>query len=435
MRTVDAAVSAEVARDEHGSPGVIVVHSPDASERQRFYPLDPAVELGRRDAEQARDRVALEDARMSRRHATLRMRGDGAGCEVRDLDSRNGTFVDGRRVGSAHAPVGSIVRAGDSFFEVALAPIDIAPHPLICGRARAMSRVFAQIRRAGPAGEHVLIEGETGTGKELIAEALHAESRRPGRLVAVNCAAIPSEIAESFLFGHKKGAFTGAHADAEGVFEQAHDGTLLLDEIGELRLDLQAKLLRVLETRQVTPVGAATARPITARVVSATNAALRVAAAAGTFRTDLYARLSAIEIAVPPLRARRSDIPLLAEALLARAAPSVKLELSANAIDALLRHRWPMNVRELRSLCQRLALLFPRGGSVRLADVAPHLGASECADSGEQRESSVPLRAELVDLLEAHRGNVLKLAAHYGKDRKQIYRWLEHHALAAGDFR
>jgi two-component system response regulator GlrR len=275
----------------------------------------------------------------------------------------------------------------------------------------------------------VLIEGETGTGKELVAEAVHQLSARGGKLVAVNCASIPPAIAESFLFGHKKGAFTGASHDAEGIFEQAGNGTLFLDEIGELRLDLQAKLLRVLETRQLTPVGAAAPRTTNARFLSATNARLRLAVAAGTFRSDLFARLAGVELEVPPLRARRCDVPLLAAHFL----PGVRF--SANALEALLLHAWPMNVRELRTVCGRLSLLHPNGGLLRSADVAPALQRGDIAAPPNEPPANTPSRAELAELLRAHKGNVVRVAAHYDKDRRQIYRWLELYGLDPRDFR
>jgi DNA-binding NtrC family response regulator len=287
----------------------------------------------------------------------------------------------------------------------------------------------------------VLVFGETGTGKELVAEALHAASGRPGRLVAVNCASIPPTLAESYLFGHVKGAFTGAHAEAVGVFEQARDGTLFLDEIGELRLDLQAKLLRVLETSKFSPLGSDATRTTNARIVSATNANLRVHIAAGTFRADLFARLAELELVTPPLRQRRADLPLLLEHFLARAAPRARFELSVNALESLLLEPWPMNVREVKAVCARLALAHPEGGRLRSSDVAaaraPSGAASPPSASPAPSTSvaALPSRDELYDLLRAHAGNVAALATRYGKDRKQIYRWLDQHGLDPRDFR
>ncbi len=439
MKTQDLERSQVSPQTVQGSPGLVIVHSPDEALAQRFFPLAPRLTLGRREDGADGDvaRVAIADSGISREHAALTWRADGKGCEVRDLDSRNGTFVDRRRVASDLAPLGSVVRAGDTFVEVAIEPAGAPPHPVLRGRSAALARLCADVHRVARTDVSLLVEGETGTGKELVAEAIHALSGRTGRLVAINCASIPPEIAESYLFGHRKGAFTGASQDADGVFEQARDGTLVLDEIGELRLDLQAKLLRVLETRQFAPVGAAATRLANARFIAATNARLRVHVAAGTFRADLYARLAGVEIEVPPLRARRSDIPILMEHFFEQAAPGGRFAFSANAIESLLLHDWPMNVRELKAICRRLALAHPAGGRLRSAEVAAVLRrASERAVlDAPPAPASGPTRVELSDLLHAHRGNIVKLAAHYRKDRRQIYRWLELHGLDPRDFR
>ncbi len=446
VRTQDVERSEELGAGADGSPGLVVVWSPDDDAIQRFTPLAPRLTLGRREPGDGAQlgRLALGDGAMSREHAALQWRADGTGCEVRDLQSKNGTFVQHRRVAAELAPIGTLVRTGDSFLEVTAQPSDPAFHRSLVGRSARLARLVAELRRAATAPVdalpvHVLIEGETGTGKELVAEVLHELGGRPGKLVAVNCAAIPPELAESYLFGHRRGAFTGA-ADADGVFEQARDGTLLLDEIGELRLDLQAKLLRVLESRQFTPLGATAPRIATARVIGATNARLRLQVAAGAFRADLFARLAGVEIDVPPLRHRRSDILLLATHFLAALAPGVRFAFSANAIERLLVHDWPLNVRELRASCARLAVRRPGGGRVCSADVAAVLspdGPDGSSPDGAEGSGppSLPSRRELADRLHAHRGNVVKLAGHYGKDRRQIYRWLDAHGLDPRDFR
>ncbi len=436
MDTEDLERSLVSPRAAEGEAGLIVVHSPDETAYQAFHALDPVVTLGRRD-EGGAATVQLADTRISREHAEVRWRADGRGCEVRDLKSRNGTFVDGRRVTSDVAPLGAVLRVGDSFFEVAIRPPELA-HPLFVGRSAALARLVGDVRRAATSDANVLVEGETGTGKELVAEALHQLGGAPGKLVAINCASIPPAIAESFLFGHRKGAFTGATQDSPGVFEQSHDGTLFLDELGELRADLQAKLLRVLETRQFTPLGAAAPRTTNARFVSATNARLRVQVQAGTFRADLFARVAGLELSVPPLRQRKSDIPILMTHFLVQQIPGAKFVISANAMETLLNHDWPMNVRELRAIAGRLALAHPEGGTLRSADVAAVLqssAAEAAAEAAAPASATVPSRAELTALLQTHGGNVVKLAAHYGKDRKQIYRWLEQHGLDPRDFR
>jgi DNA-binding NtrC family response regulator len=445
METEDLERSRLSAPAERGAAVLWIVHSPDADKIQTRHSLAEPITIVRPGGDA--EGLAIADARISRQQATLRWRSDGSGCEVRDLDSRNGTFVDGQRVTSAAAPLGSIVRVGDTLMEIALEPPPSLPLPPLVGRSTKLCRMCRDIARVALSDATVLIEGETGTGKELVAAALHTQSGRSGKLVAVNCASIPSTIAESYLFGHRKGAFTGATGDTAGIFEQAQNGTLFLDEVGELRLDLQAKLLRVLETRELTPIGASTPRTTNARFVSATNAGLRAQISAGTFRSDLFARLAVVELAVPPLNRRRSDIPLLMEHFLEQAAPGVGFRISANALETLLLHPWPRNVRELKSLCGRLALAHPAGGELRSADVTAAMSPSgtDAAPATAPLTSSpeptpapdggAPSRHELCEILRSHDGNLVKVAAHFGKDRKQIYRWLELRGLDPRDFR
>ena len=413
---------------------VRVIHSPDATLMRTSHPLASEIKLVRARSDIAG--LAVADPRISSEQAVLRWRSDGGGCEVRDLDSRNGTFVDGKRVTSAAAPVGSIVRVGDTLLEIAFEGPAVVPHRLLIGDSAPLRQMCVEIVRVAKSDARVLVSGETGTGKELVAEAIHELSGRSGELVAINCASIPPTIAETYLFGHRKGAFTGASTDARGVFEQAQDGTLFLDEIGELRIDLQAKLLRVLETREYAPLGSSVTQLTNARFISATNADLRVQIAAGTFRADLFARIGEIELSAPPLRKRRSDIPLLVEHFLRREAPDVRFELSVNALETMLLDPWRMNVRELKAVCTRLVLAHPRGGQLRSADLAAVRTISESAPAVEPDAAfGAPDRDELSERLRAHAGNVVKLAAHYGKDRKQIYRWLELRGLDPRDFR
>jgi two-component system response regulator HydG len=239
-----------------------------------------------------------------------------------------------------------------------------------------MHRVFDLVRQAGRTEATVLILGESGTGKELIARALHRLSpRAPNRFVAINCAALTESLIESELFGHVKGAFTGAHENKEGKFEYAHGGTLFLDEIGDMPLSTQAKLLRVLENREVVPVGANAARTVDVRILAATNRDLRARAADGRFREDLFWRLAVVTVDLPPLRERLEDLPLLIEHFLA-----LLREKQGHAVravdDALLRrlraHTWPGNVRELRNLLETMTVL-DRDGHLGVDDLPPHL--------------------------------------------------------------
>ena len=231
----------------------------------------------------------------------------------------------------------------------------------LVGRSPAMRRVYEIVRQIADTTATVLITGESGTGKELIARAIHRQGGRRDRpFVAVNCAALPAELLESELFGHERGAFTGAHARKLGKFEVAHTGTLLLDEIGSLRLDLQPKLLRALQEREIERVGGSRAIGIDVRIIAATNADLRQAVAAGRFREDLFYRLHVVPIAVPPLRHRREDVAPLARHFMAKYArqfAKTVTDLSPGALGALERYHWPGNVRELENIIARSVAL------------------------------------------------------------------------------
>jgi two-component system NtrC family response regulator len=238
----------------------------------------------------------------------------------------------------------------------------------IVGISRGMEQVFALVRKVADTEATVLITGESGTGKEMVARAIHSlSSRRTSPFVAINCAAIPRELLESELFGHVKGAFTGAVRDKTGKFQAAEGGTLFLDEVGELPVELQPKLLRALQEREVEPVGATAPRKLDVRVVAATNADLEEAIADGTFREDLYYRLAVIPVHLPPLRERPEDIPLLVRHFTAKhGAPSVTF--AADALATLAKYAWPGNVRELENTVERL-LILRNSDSVALAEL------------------------------------------------------------------
>jgi two-component system response regulator PilR (NtrC family) len=252
----------------------------------------------------------------------------------------------------------------------------------LLGKSRAMQKVFELITKVHSTRTSVLITGESGTGKELVARALHTEgSRGAGPFVAVNCGAIPEALMESELFGHKKGAFTGAIADTPGLFQEADGGTLFLDEIGELSLALQVKLLRALQERKVKPVGATEEVELDVRVVAATNRELDAEVARGAFRADLYYRLNVVEVRIPPLRQRREDIPLLAEHFLRRfgAEHGRDLHLTPAALDKLERYDFPGNVRELENVIEHAVALS--SGSEIGADDLPELRATKLVEA------------------------------------------------------
>ena len=257
-----------------------------------------------------------------------------------------------------------------------------APHKreLIIGRSQAMQQLFRTLGRVASSDLTVLITGESGTGKEMVARALHEQSQRAKKpFVAINTAAIPGELLESELFGHEKGAFTGANRTRAGRFEQADGGTLFLDEIGDMPAALQAKLLRVLEEGRVQRIGSSNTKRVNVRLLAATHQHLPKKIAAGEFREDLYYRLNVIPVHIPPLRDRRDDIPELANYMLDQAADELGIRvpiLLDDAADLLARHDWPGNVRELKNVMRRLAVLTP-GASITLSDVALAIGNVE----------------------------------------------------------
>jgi len=303
--------------------------------------------------------VVMHDPTVSGKHCEVVV-ADG-GVAVRDLGSTNGTYVGGARVNEAWGTEGTTITIGQSTIVCVAHGADDHeelgdPLPGIAGGSTAMRRVAAQVRRLAKASAPVLVVGETGVGKELIARALHTEApRAEGPFVVLNVASLPRELVESELFGHERGAFTGAVARRVGAFVEAEDGTLFLDEIGELPLDAQPKLLRALDGYEVRRVGGAgSGRRLNARVVTATNVVLPDAVEKGTFRRDLFHRLEVFVIEVPPLRARPGDIAPIARALLANLEGELgHRELTPNAIAQLTSHPWPGNVRELRGVLQR----------------------------------------------------------------------------------
>ncbi len=301
----------------------------------------------------------------------------------------------------------------------------------ILGRSQALEDVIALVRRVADNPSTVLVTGPSGSGKEVVARALHGESRRRARkFVAVNCAAIPETLLEAELFGVKKGAYTDARSDRLGMFQEADGGTLFLDEIGELALSLQAKLLRVLQEREVRPVGSSAAEPVDVRVVAATNRDLRAAVAERAFREDLFYRLAVIEIAVPPLKDRVDDILPLAEHFLARAAARAGRALtgfSGAAVKRLLAHDWPGNVRELENAIER-AVALCEGGAVRPEDLPESVRVRRAPDFLEAAADRL-LTIEELDrayaqlILKRVGGKKQRAASLLGVDRRTLQRW------------
>lgn len=301
----------------------------------------------------------------------------------------------------------------------------------LLGASPAMQTVFSRIRQAAPSDVNVLITGESGTGKELVAKALHFNSARAQRpFVPINCAAVPAGLLESELFGHVKGAFTGAVGGRRGLFREANGGTLFLDEIGDMAPELQAKLLRAIEDRTVRPVGSDESLPLDVRLVAATNTDLPARIREGRFREDLYYRLAVIPIHLPPLRERKDDLPLLAEHFLHRATVAANKSIGGftpDAMAALLRHPWPGNVRELENVVQRAVTLTAEGRVLPDAlllelTASPRQGVS--LGQMARRPTLRALAAEYVSLiLQETGGDKARAAEILGISRRTLYRW------------
>ena len=277
----------------------------------------------------------------------------------------------------------------------------------IISQNKTMLEIFQLIKKIAYTSTNILITGESGTGKELIARSIHRQgNRKNGPFVAINCAAIPSELMESEMFGHEKGAFTGAHTRTIGKFEHANGGTLFLDEISMLRSDLQAKLLRVLQEREIERIGSNKPIKIDIRVVSATNTNLEAAVIQGKFRQDLYFRLNVVPISVPPLRERKEDIPLLAKYFLNKFNTAFNKKIpgfSEKALDALLRYPWPGNIRELENLIERIVVLSHGDEPIDLKDVPIEI----LMDSGQDIQELEPTKVGLIKIREGFEKRII----------------------------
>jgi DNA-binding NtrC family response regulator len=401
--------------------------------------------------------LVLADATVSRYHLEVRVRRDG--IEIRDLDTTNGTKHGGARVSQIILTGAARLRLG-KHTEIDVEPIDhnveLSDWPSdrfgdVLGSTAPMKRLFSLLAKAAPTEATILLQGETGTGKEAIAEAVHQQSRRAkGPFVVVDCGSIPHELIASELFGHAKGSFTGAAADKQGLIEAANRGTLFLDEIGELALDLQPQLLRVLDRRQVRRVGETQSVDVDIRVIAATHRDLRAMVRAGQFREDLYYRLAVVATSVPPLRDRKADIPALAT-WFAEKMGRGSFAQSPALLEQLQRHEWPGNVRELRNVVER-ALSLGDTGFAELGDTpapraTPMPVAVDLGGGGEDKRSSNPdvlelpfkeAKAQLVEaferdylraLLARHHGNISRAASEAGIDRNYIHRLVKKYGL------
>jgi DNA-binding NtrC family response regulator len=384
--------------------------------------------------------LVLSDGTVSRHHCAVNA--TARGFWLRDLDSTNGTRLVGFRVGSAKLKSGASFTVGrstlrfdalDDDVRTALSPSEAFAGVL--GKSAAMRRIFAMLPRLAATDATVLIEGETGTGKSLLASAIHDTSPRSAcPFVVLDCASITPTLIESQLFGHSRGAFTGAQQAREGAFQVAGGGTLFLDEIGELPLDLQPKLLRVLEERKVTPLGTTQEVAVDVRVIAATNRDLREEVNRGRFRTDLYYRLNVVRLRVPPLRERPEDIAPLVEHFYRQCSPNDPHP--PEALVATWRDlHWSGNVRELRSAVERAVLLGAMADGPKAADDRPPAagdGPHDLALPFRAAKERVVTRFEhayLAALIERHQGNISQAARAAHMDRNHLRELLRRHGI------
>jgi transcriptional regulator with GAF, ATPase, and Fis domain len=394
--------------------------------------------------------IVLTDDTVSRHHCELLRAPDGV--HVRDLESTNGTRVDGTRIREAVLGAGQVLKVGE--VEISIRPtqqrMEVLPSDKTSfggaiGQSLAMRSIFGVFERIAPTDATVLLEGETGTGKDVLARSIYQLSTRAkGPFIVVDCGAVSYSLIESELFGHERGAYTGAVSSRQGAFELADNGTVFLDEIGELPLDVQPKLLRVLETKELRKVGGNKTIKTNVRVIAATKRDLGREVQAGKFREDLYFRLAVVPVTVPPLRARREDIPALVTHML-RAASAVAggepLTVSGETMQALMAHDWPGNVRELRNVLERAVYMAQATGSRELGGIALPSGGTGPQDATfhfEQGKSYRETRAKydaeferryVKWLLGRHSGNVSAAAREAKMDRKHLHDIAKKHGL------
>ena len=391
--------------------------------------------------------LVVSDDRVSARHVAVCS--DGSRFAVRDLGSTNGTWYEGSRVSQVTVPAGTTLLVGRTALriEAEAQPLDLPPSQArrfgeLVGESLAIREVFAVLERVAESDATVLIEGETGTGKELVARALHdASRRRRGPFIAVDCGALPESLLESELFGHVRGAFTGAAQPRSGMIVRADGGTLFLDELGRISPTVQARLLRVIEERVVRPLGGDTERAVDVRVIAASRDDVDAEVAAGRFRPDLLYRLAVVRVGLPPLRIRREDLPILVRELLRRRGLPDEPPAGPN-LDRLIAHAWPGNVRELRNVIDRAIALAP--GAQRFADLAIRIDPAQ-RDSGDDLaiRSDLPYadakalvlheleRRYLADVLARTGGNLSAASRISGIDRKHLRSLARKHGLGA----
>jgi DNA-binding NtrC family response regulator len=435
--------------------------------------VTPVTTIGR----EADNILPIAEAAVSRYHASIERRDEE--CWVIDKGSTNGTLVEGERVESRRLIDHEVVRIGDTLFRFvargiagygayrldgsvieAARPVRHAIRSHLVGGYQ-IDLILERVEKVARTQLACVIVGESGTGKELLARTIHEASERKGPLQAINCAALPANLIESELFGYRKGAFTGATHDKPGLVRAAHGGTLFLDEIGDMPLEAQAKLLRVVQEREVQPLGSTTPERVDVRVVCATHRDLEAEVLAGRFRGDLLARLREFAVRLPPLRERREDLyPLVLHFLQRAGRPDATVTLPF--MLALSHYAWPYNVRELESAVKLSIALSdgreidlrhlpdtvqqalrahgaarpprPSAPPARLA-VEPVDPAANGRPPPSQRSGGAPTERELREILARHRGNIAAVGRELGKERMQVHRWLKRYAIDINDYR
>ena len=381
----------------------------------------------------------FDDEKVSRQHVQITRLGQA--LRIKDLDSRNGTFVGGERVSDSVLQLGDVVQVGNIVCLVHAAPRRFKEpnHPTMIGISAGLTRVLKDIALVAPRDTAVMILGETGTGKELVAKAIHDASTRRGAFVPVNCASLTETLLNSELFGHTRGAFTGADATRTGLVETARGGTLFLDEIADASPGLQASLLRLLEAGEYRRVGSDRILNTDARFVAASQPTVEDAIEAGEFRRDLWTRLGRWVIRVPALRERPEDIPLLADHYV-RHFGGPQLRVAPELAALMMRARWLGNVRELQAICERLVVsaegedvleakpwliaeISPQGALTRPTSEEAALPAARL--SRRRAPTRRPSRDELEEMLRRHSGSIRAVAHEIGVVRRTVYRWVE----------
>lgn len=460
MQEFGSSVDPEEARGPRA--GLVLLYAEDYARLPSVWMLGSQRSLIGRD--ESAD-LQLPVVAVSRRHAEIVWQNPG--FLLRDLGSRNGTLLDGAQITEAMLEHASEIRIGDAILKFvekhaeAYAPYRI-DGSMSEGRRRAkysselvggylMDRVAADVERIAPTQLSVMLLGESGTGKEVVARELHRLSGRRGGFCAVNCAAIPGSLIESELFGYKRGAFSGAERDKHGLIRSAHEGTLLLDEIGDMPLEAQAKLLRVLQSKEVFPLGATAPERVDVRVICATHRDLWRLQKAGTFREDLFARLNEYQLRLVPLRERKEDVFMLVRAFLARYGRP-DLRPSFKFMTGLLHYDWPYNVRELEACIKRCVALCDgplldeqhlpdavresvADYGQRLAGPRPERPSAPPELHAERLSQPTPNETELRALLELHQGNIAAVGRELGKARMQVHRWMKRYGISIDDYR